>query len=295
MHTPVPVGSWHLQKLDARPACACRPTSIARRDAHRLSREAGLRALELEWLALPADRLPAPADGCSGSCDPPDLDYRCGGSAGFGRIRTGLPVLPSRRARSQPSAPPALERTPHAARSLPAAGAVPSRAARRGRPWHDPNQWELPTTAPPVRAARRSGPATWRWRRWCCVWRASGCCRRMRARELAQRIAVAWGAVLLAALARCIWGWHSPAGCHARRARVSSAVPAVLAARRGGVGRSARPRPAGRRPRRLVAVRAPRAARAAATGLPGAAPSAHACHLHAAYAYHVCCGCRRRS
>jgi len=53
--------------------------------------EAGLRALELErdsgWIAFP--RLKS---GAVALCDPPDLDYRCGGSAGFGRIRTGLPV-----------------------------------------------------------------------------------------------------------------------------------------------------------------------------------------------------------
>src|SRR5271169_3715060 len=50
MHTPVPAGSWHWSR-ERDTASPDRPTGIARRDAHRLTRQAGLRALELE-LAL---------------------------------------------------------------------------------------------------------------------------------------------------------------------------------------------------------------------------------------------------
>src|SRR5437879_5157527 len=37
------------------------------------------------------------------------------------------------------------------------------------------------------------------------------------ARELAQRIALAWGAVLLASGGAVHWGWRSPGGCRGRR------------------------------------------------------------------------------
>jgi len=59
-------------------------------------REAGLRAFELKAFAFRRIAFPHPSDAVA--LDPPELDYRCGGSAGFGRIRTGLPVYPSARA-----------------------------------------------------------------------------------------------------------------------------------------------------------------------------------------------------
>src|SRR5215469_8076861 len=61
MHTPVPAGSWHLQKLGARQPGGRVPANQHRPPRrHRLTREAGLRALELECSSLRADRLPAP-------------------------------------------------------------------------------------------------------------------------------------------------------------------------------------------------------------------------------------------
>jgi len=58
-------------------------------------REAGLRAFELKAEAF--RRIAFPHRRVQWLFDPPELDYRCGGSAGFGRIRTGLPVYPSAR------------------------------------------------------------------------------------------------------------------------------------------------------------------------------------------------------
>src|SRR5215472_2702262 len=65
------------------------PAATSNGDAR--GRSPGSRA---EAWCLQVDRLPAPSTGAVAH-DPPDLDYRCGGSAGFGRIRTGLPVLPA--------------------------------------------------------------------------------------------------------------------------------------------------------------------------------------------------------
>src|SRR4029077_15961732 len=81
---------------------AYRRTSIARRDAHRLTLRP-VSGLSSGSLRLRRIAFPHPSLRCSGSCDPLDLDYRCGGRAGFWPIRTGLPVYPSPRTRSQPS------------------------------------------------------------------------------------------------------------------------------------------------------------------------------------------------
>ena len=72
-------------------------------------------------------------------------------------------------------------------------------------------------------------------------------------RDLAQRLAIAWGAVLLAGCGGVHWG---------------------LAL-------------AGRRTWRLLAVRAPRARRGAAASLAEPAPQSDPCDLHAAGAHHV--------
>jgi len=80
-------------------------------------REAGLRAFELKACAFRRIAFPHLRQ-MQWLFDPPELDYRCGGSAGFGRIRTGLPVYPS--ARADLHRPPRAERAPHVARSVPA-------------------------------------------------------------------------------------------------------------------------------------------------------------------------------
>src|SRR4029077_11684475 len=91
LHTPVPEGSWLSEAGRRAVSEAYRRTSIARRDAHRLTLRP-VSGLSSGSLRLRRIAFPHPSLRCSGSCDPLDLDYRCGGSAGFGRIRTGLPV-----------------------------------------------------------------------------------------------------------------------------------------------------------------------------------------------------------
>src|SRR5207253_1751148 len=170
LHTPVRMGrgfrSWQARGKRGVPP-----------DQHRPSRRASVHARPVSGLSsrsspAPADRLPVPLRGRSGSCDPLDLDYRCGGSAGFGRIRTGLPVLTVAAHAVTVCAPHALQRTPHAAGSVPA-GPIRrqgqhTRRARGMIAGHDGRPRIRPMAAPTdhrraargVRAARlsRHGP-----------------------------------------------------------------------------------------------------------------------------------------
>ncbi len=229
MHTPVPVGPWHLQKLDARRnACARRPTSIARRDAHRNHARpvSGLSS----WSDWHSRRIAFPHPSkVQWLCDPPDLDYRCGGSAGFGRIRTGLPVYPS-----PAHAVTAFGRLRWNGHLTPREACLPRGCAVKGRllrcaPWHDQ------TVGIANDSAARAGGMT-EWAGYLAVaplllcLAGVGLLPSYALRELAQRIALAWGAVLLAGVGALHLGLALAGGLPRERARGSSVLPALIAA-----------------------------------------------------------------
>ena len=163
-----------LSRGAAQPARTAHPHRPPRRPS--VIRKAGLRAPELEELSGGSPSRPFRG---SGSCDPLDLGYRCGGSAGLGRILTGLPVFSSCRVRSQPGA--AARSNEHLTRReacLSLLIRVKSRAAAHARgmirPWCKPNKTlprpagRAPTAPPNGRDICALRPWCWGWPRWAC-------------------------------------------------------------------------------------------------------------------------------
>src|ERR1700739_4978956 len=234
------------------------PAATSNGDAR--GRSPGSRA---EALGLPGGRLPAPVFFTGAVArDPPDLDYRCGGSAGFGRIRTGLPVLPV------PSRDGHL--TPREACLQPWCAV---QTIHRAAPRDITARREAARRRHPTRQARRRGRAG-----------------RLSGGGAAHRVSRLRGAALRLRRARarttrrdCLGrGTARVRGCRALGTRARGTAAADGSAHRGvrrprpGRGqraparRPARARPAHRRLRALLALRAPLARARAAARLPRA-------------------------